>query len=434
VGNTMDKKRRKQCNMYRFVPPIMETKKRLRIVYYSPHPTHDIVTEVGYATHQRETIDALRELGAEVLPVVMGGTSPDDIPYTEGRAVEPSGWKKWVKKWMPRFVWVSIKDYMLMRHDKKAQQRLLQAIEQFQPDLIYERSEYLQDSGVMPAKRNQIPYFIEVNAPFVQEMTQMEGRSIWTTLGHRKEKRKYAAADAIFVVSTVLKDFLISRYDVAPEKIRVTPNRINVAHFTAQAHAPLPIPLSFADCSLPLIGFVGSILPHHHVEDLLQAFKKSIDNGIKANLLIVGGGSLLDALQATVSATPYLSHVQFTGKIPHPQVPAYIQQMDITVMPGSNWYGSPIKIFEYGILGKLVIAPDNGPVRDVMVPNQDGLLIAPGVDALNEALRFALTHTAECQQMGSRFQHKVATQYTWQQAAEMILKEWMLHNDAISSS
>lgn len=405
--------------------------KKLRVLFYSPHPTHDIVTEVGYATHQRETIEALRVLGAEVMPVVMGGTTLDEVPFTQGKAVSPSGWKKWLKKLIPRFVWVSVKDFMLLKHDKKAQLKLLESIHSFKPDLIYERSEYLQDSGVKPAKKFGIPYFVEVNAPFVQEMIHMEGSSIWTPLGHRKEKRKYMAADTIFVVSSVLKDFLISQYNIPASKIKVSPNRINVAHFMAQANAPLPVPLTFKDPSLPLIGFVGSILPHHHVEDLLQAFKWCIDKGLKANLLVVGGGSLLHSLQSSVAHGAYQPFVQFTNKIPHLQVPAYINKMDITVMPGSNWYGSPIKIFEYGILGKLVIAPDNGPVNDVMLANIDGLLIQPGPEALFDALQYALQNPEVCKQLGTHFKQKIETSYTWNQAGEMILEayvEWKGRN------
>lgn len=396
----------------------------LRIIFYSPHPTHDIVTEVGYATHQRETIEALRALGAEVLPVVMGGTTLQEVPYTQGKAVEPVFWKKWIKALVPRFVWISIKDFLLLQHDKRAQQQLIKAIQQYQPDLIYERSEYLQDSGVQPAKAFNIPYFVEVNAPFVQEMQHMEGRSVWTHWGHNKEKRKYKSADVIFVVSTVLKEFLVKRYGISEEKIKVTPNRINEAHFVSQADAPLPVPLRFAQPQLPLIGFVGSILPHHHVEDLINAFKQCIDKGLQANLLIVGGGSLLEELQAMVSASEYKNCVQFTGKIPHLHVPAYIQRMDITVMPGSNWYGSPIKIFEYGILGKLVIAPNNGPVQDVMEHNKDGLLIQAGEQALYEALEWALRNPEKGKEMGASFRNKIQKHYTWQQAAEMIVGAW----------
>ena len=41
-------------------------------------------------------------------------------------------------------------------------QKLEEAIIAFQPDLIYERSEYLQDKGVAVIKKHKIKYFLEI--------------------------------------------------------------------------------------------------------------------------------------------------------------------------------------------------------------------------------------------------------------------------------
>lgn len=381
------------------------------------------MTEVGYATHQRETIFALQKLGAKVIPVIMGGTTLDEVPYKEGKAIEHSGFKAILKKLLSRFIWVSIKDFMLMRHDKRASLKLEQAILEYKPDLIYERSEYLQDSGVAPAKKHGVKYFLEVNAPFVQEMRNMEGWSCWLWLGHKKEKRKYKAADKIFVVSTVLKEFLVKCYKINPAKILVSPNRINKEEFLERAQETPLIPLDFTNRNLPVIGFVGSILPHHYLEVLIEAFAMIRKQETQANLLIVGGGSLLEELKQKAITLGIADDIVFTGKIPHKQVPAIINQMDICVMPGSNWYGSPIKIFEYGILGKAVIAPDNGPVRDVMVHEQDGILINKDSRILADAITKLINNPELRKTMGDNFRNKILAEYTWEKAGEMILKE-----------
>ena len=156
----------------------------MRIIYYSPHPTHDIVSEVGYSTHQREMIHALRDLGHEVLPVIMGGTEAGDLnPKAKQNYTIPLH-KKILKFIIPKWIWTSLNNYKLILHDQKAGIELEKAIRSFNPDLIYERSEYLQDSGAKVASQHKIRYFLEVNAPFIEEMNEFEGYSVFHSKAH----------------------------------------------------------------------------------------------------------------------------------------------------------------------------------------------------------------------------------------------------------
>lgn len=167
----------------------------MKILYYSPHPTHDIVSEVGYATHQREIIQALRKAGHEVLPVILGGTDPESLPKITNDAYRPGKLKRMLKLLVPRFIWTTLNNVKLLKHDRYAARVLEDNIRNFQPDLVYERSEYLQDSGTKICLKYQLQHFIEVNAPFVEEMREFEGYSLLQGLAHRKEKFKYSNAD-----------------------------------------------------------------------------------------------------------------------------------------------------------------------------------------------------------------------------------------------
>ncbi len=393
----------------------------MRLIFYSPHPTHDLVSEVGYSTHQRETINALKDLGVSVFPVVMGGVQMSEVQYTEGKAIDHKGLKYFIKKFVPRYVWVSIKDFFLIQHDKRAARLLNQAIIDKQADIVYERSEYLQDSSVKIIKSHKIKYFIEVNAPFVEEMIAMEGKSIWTILAHFKEKNKYKNADKIFVVSSALKEFIVERYKINPSKIIISPNRINPDLFLQNEEVKSPINLiDFKDSTV--IGFVGSILPHHYVDVLIEAFNKVIKFDKKASLLIIGEGALLNQLKDKVNDYGLNAQVFFIGKVPHNQVHKYINQMDVCVMPGSNWYGSPIKIFEYAVLGKAIVAPNNSPLRDVMVNGEDGLLVETNTDILAAALIKLIDSPQLRKSLGQNFKNKVLSDYTWKSAAQLILR------------
>ncbi len=54
--------------------------------------------------------------------------------------------------------------------------------------------------------------------------------------------------------------------------------------------------------------------------------------------------------------------VKFIGVILHSEVPRCISAMDVCVIPESNEYRSPIKMFEYMAMGKTVVEPDMEPI------------------------------------------------------------------------
>jgi glycosyltransferase involved in cell wall biosynthesis len=392
----------------------------VRILYFSPHPTHDIASEVGYSTHQRETIHAFRTLGHEVLPVIMGGTTKEEKKVFQQQGLK-FRLKEAMKKAMPDVFYNGLKDYGIRRFDQLAAQQLEEGIRAFQPDLVYERSEYMQDSGVRVCRAMGVKHYLEVNAPFIEEMRHWEGPSVLHPLGHRIEKRKIKEATRVFAVSSVLRDFLVDEYDADPEKLAVIPNCINPDGVRVDPDKAASIAVQYGLNGKRVVGFVGSFFPHHGLDDLIAAFARVEDDFPEAVLMIVGGGMNEEELKRQAVQQLGEGRVIFAGRVPHHEVYNYITHMDIAVMPRSNWYGSPMKIFEYGILSKAVVAPDNGPVKDAMVHGEDGILIQPGKEALAEALRLLLADRALCERLGAHFEAKIRERFVWTKQAEFIL-------------
>jgi len=394
----------------------------MRIIYYSPHPTHDIVSEVGYATHQREVIQALRSLGHEVFPVVMGGTEVANLNALATDNYKVPFYKKFLKVLIPRFLWTSLNNYKLIRHDIKAARILEENILKIKPDLIYERSEYLQDSGAKLANKYKIKYFIEVNAPFVEEMNVFEGYSLFHYKAHKIEAIKLTAADKVFTVSTALKDFLVSRYNCVSDKIIVQPNCINPKKIEFDSQLVNSLKGDYKLNNDKVIGFVGSMFPYHGVDILIKAFSKVIKEHPNTKLLVVGDGIVLSELKQLAHDLSLDNSIVFTGKIPHSLVFNYIQLMDVCIMAKSNWYGSPVKIFEYGLLKKPIIAPDNIPIRDVMVNMQDAILIQENETELKNAISKLLENETLAKTLANNFYSKVMENYKWGNAAEKIIE------------
>lgn len=395
----------------------------MRIIYYSPHPTHDIVSEVGYATHQREVILALRKAGHDVFPLIMGGTEKANLNPLSSEQYQPSKIKKILKSVLPKFLWTSLNNYKLILHDRHAGELLEKEIQRQKPDLVYERSEYLQDSGAKAARKFGIKYFLEVNAPFVEEMGEFEGYSLFHTKAHKIEAFKLKSADKVFCVSSALSEFLVSRYQCKPEKIIVQPNCINPNKISTDNEQVNKLRQEWNAGSCRVIGFVGSMFPYHGVDLLINAYAQVSKNFPETKLLIVGDGVVLNDLKSMCLKLDLMQKVIFTGKIPHAEVFNYIRAMDICIMAKSNWYGSPVKLFEYGLMQKPVIAPDTIPVKDVIVNEIDALITGNDEVSLASAIEKLLINPELAAKLALNFHNKVTSLYTWEKAAERIITE-----------
>ena len=118
--------------------------------------------------------------------------------------------------------------------------------------------------------------------------------------------------------------------------------------------------------------------------------------------------TILTFYKSQLSSKIPIKKIIFTGKVPHEEVFPLIELMDITVLPKSHWYGSPVKLFEYGALEKPIIATNNGPVNDIMVSGEDGLLIEENADSLQAALNQMIGDMNRGIDMAKNFHKKIA--------------------------
>ena len=393
---------------------------KFKILYYSPHPTLNMAKPTGSGRHMREIIKAFSELGHEVNPVIMGGT---EWHFEQSETDSDSFFKNKLKGTVPDIFWESVKDVKLLYQDKYSARALLEkAILEDPPDLIYERNNYLQDSGVSLALKHGIRHYLEVNAPYVEERVMLQGNSFFLDRAHRVESWKLSLTDKIVVVSSALKEYFISRYGIEDEKILITPNAINKEDIIITPEAKEEIVEKYGLRSSRIIGFVGSIFEYHGVDLLMECFAALKDQYPNWKLFIVGGGLILNELRKMAVDIGCGDSIIFTGKVPYEQVYNYIDLMDITVLANSNWYGSPVKIFEYGAIGKPILAPNYVPIKDVMIDNEDGLLVNPkNKSEIIHDLKRLINEEGLRERVGKSFQTKILKKHTWLEMAKSIL-------------
>lgn len=366
----------------------------------------------------REMIAAFEAGGHELFPVIMGGIEP-----APGVGASTSWPKRFLKGIIPSFGWESMKDYLLLNKDLAFEQYLYEKLEEIQPDLVYERASCLQLSGVNAAAKFGVPHILEMNAPYVEERKDHFAiTSAFERRAAKIEKQQLAGTSKAVVVSHVLKNYFVNKHALPIDKFVVVPNAVDPGKVNVDEARVAEIRHMPQLRGKTIVGFVGSLFKWHGVDQLVQATKLLKETGYNVALLVVGGGAILPELQGLAKGLSIENDVVFTDSVPHTEVFNYLAAMDITVLANSHWYGSPVKLFEYGALAKPVIAPGNGPVREVITAEVDGLLIENEFDLVRH-LRRLINDPGLRDRLANSFHRKVMQEHTWRDNATRVLEQ-----------
>lgn len=390
----------------------------MKILYFSPHPHLNLSDPSGYGTHMREMIASFKKLGHTVETLIIGGEEHQD--YEMG-AFTSNPFKKIIKKLVPRIIWNTIKDNQFIRLDISNQQLLEAAIQELQPDLIYERGAHLFLSGVQAAKKYNIKHFLEINAPFWEEKLELEGARLLKKRADNREYKLLSQTDKLFVVSSPLKDYFCQKHSVPKTKAVVIPNAVSKKDVNINSEITKQINFFLNENSI-VLGFVGSIFPYHGVEDIIRLLPKLIEYEPNCRLLIVGDGYILNDLKKLAKNLGVYQYTLFTGNVPYVDVFSYISLMDITLLPNTKWYCSPVKIFEYGKMGKIIVSVDKPSVRDVITNKKTGFLFSVKQEnSMEKTIIQVLENMEEAKKIAHSFRQQIKEDHLWDTVAQKTL-------------
>ena len=289
-------------------------------------------------------------------------------------------------------------------------------------DCIYERYTLFSYAGIRLARAFGVPHILEVNAPLAYEQEKMRGLEM-KELACQTERRIMRETDAVIVVSRRLQEFVAS-CGVPESHIHILPNAVDPQRFaTADNGAAIRTQLQLD--GKRVIGFVGSLKPWHGTETLCKAFHALHATAPHTHLLIIGDGPERETLGEYITSNNIKNAVTFTGNVSYDNIPNYISAMDITVAPynpNDNFYYSPIKIFEYMMMGKPTVAGRIGQVEEVITDGETGVLFEPGnIAQLTAALAQLTTDTQLCHDLGARAQVWVQQERTWDNNARRVI-------------
>jgi glycosyltransferase involved in cell wall biosynthesis len=328
----------------------------MKILYH-----HRTASKDGQAVHIEEMIAALKAQGHEVR--VVAPSASDEA----GQMGNQVGWAHRLRQALPKALY----ELLELAYSLLAYRRLSKAAKDFQPDVIYERYNLYLLAGVLLKRRLGIPLLLEVNAPLVFERSQHSGGLALPGLARWAEGLAWRSADTVLPVTQVLAGH-VAAYGVPDGRIAVIPNGINRAHF-AVSPAPTFAKAQHGLADRLVLGFTGFVREWHGVDRVIRWMATSAAPS-NLHLVIVGDGPVRADLEAQARQLKVSERVRFTGVIHREQVPAWVAAFDIALQPAVVPYASPLKLMEYLVMGKAIIAPRTPNLLEVLNDNENALM------------------------------------------------------------
>jgi glycosyltransferase involved in cell wall biosynthesis len=224
-------------------------------------------------------------------------------------------------------------------------------------------------------------------------------------------------ADWVCSTSHVMAERTRQLYPV--EKLNVIPFGIDTTVFAPQ---PKPATLGLT------IGTVKSLAPKYGIDLLITAFAElrsmlqptHPELATALRLLIVGGGPEEAALKQVAAEAGVASVTTFTGKVPHSEVPSYLNRLDIYVaLSRSESFG--VAVLEASSCALPVVVANTGGLPEVVKDGETGFVV-PCEDSAAAALALQrLTVNPELRQhMGRAGRQHVMSSYAWEQSVAQL--------------
>ncbi|HJZ68622.1 MAG TPA: glycosyltransferase family 4 protein [Blastocatellia bacterium] len=292
-------------------------------------------------------------------------------------------------------------------------------------DFIYQRYSRFNWTGVALSLVTGLPLALEFNASEIWVSRN------WDPIGQlwllkRFEKLNLRAADLIFVVSEVERRNL-TRAGISSERIVVNPNGVDTDMFRPGCGGDA-VRRALGVESRTVVGFVGTFGPWHGAPVLAEAARR-VSGASRCHFLFVGEGEQRSEAEAIIEAADSAVSATFTGRIPHASIPSYLDACDMLVSPhvestdGSEFFGSPTKLFEYMATGKAIVASRLGQIGEVIVDGENGLLVEPGdARSLAKAIERLSQDAAVRARLGSAARRTVLDRYTWKHNAARVFE------------
>lgn len=228
---------------------------------------------------------------------------------------------------------------------------------------------------------------------------------------------------ALIEPSAIAREADLAHFAFDAGRAHVGPGAVDTARFDPARELPdgrrwLNIPPAAF-----VLGIVARMQTHRRYEDLFRAFRRLLDTGTDACLIVVGRGSKQEQVGfEPVRQLGLEDRVRFTGFIDGENYVGMLKAFDagVFLVPGSD--GTCRAVREQMAMGKPMVVADRGMLREIVTDGEDGF-VAPGdADSLFAAFQQLARDRARRTAMGRAARRTALTRYSLTAQAEAVTR------------
>jgi len=221
--------------------------------------------------------------------------------------------------------------------------------------------------------------------------------------------------DQVVAVSDRIQQSL-EQAGLAPERIRIIANGVDIARFAGPAPSRAEIS---GHPDFLRIGVVGRLAPEKGIPVLFQAAREILMQHPRTQFVLVGDGPDRAKLESLARELGIEDHVTFAGVCA--DMPTMYASFDIFVLPSLS-EGMPLAILEAMAAGKAVVASRVGAISHLVISGQTGFTVEPrDVPGLRDSILRLMENQRLREQFGEEGRLLVTSHYSAEKMAKSYL-------------
>lgn len=271
--------------------------------------------------------------------------------------------------------------------------------------IVYARDESVQFLNIFTRKKMFWEAHIELKSSFLKNI-------------------RLKKISGIISISDSFKKFIVKNYAVAPEKIFVAHDAVDLEEFNNFLPKNKARELLNMPQDKKIVIYIGGIMKKKGIFVLLDAAAMMRDDCL---FEIVGWFIHDESDKAKKYAVERkINNVVFKGYAPRNEIANYLSAADALVIPNSNLYEetrlftSPMKLFEYMSSGRPIVASATPTILEILNERNAVLVEPDNPEALKKGLLKVFRDKNLAEALAENSKRDVQN-HTWQKRAEKIL-------------